>query len=118
MIKLCTLLFFALLSSSLAGSPLQQRAEAGDAESQVNLGLAYRDGTGVPQDEALAVEWFRKSAEQGHPRGQDNLGYMLLQGRGVERNGRGDWVRDPGSSHDQAQEAPIGFTHQHVSDHA
>lgn len=71
---------------------LLEKATAGDAEAQVDLGLAYRDGgelrdgSRVDKDEKEAVRWFRKSAEQGHPRGQDNLGYMLLSGRGVAKD--------------------------------
>jgi TPR repeat protein len=46
--------------------PLQEvgtKAEAGDADSQVELGLRYDKGEGVARDEAEAVEWYRKAAE-------------------------------------------------------
>ena len=43
-------------------------------------------GTGVPQDYAEAVNWFRKSAEQGSASGQIWLGNCYLQGKGVEQN--------------------------------
>jgi len=29
------------------------------------LGWAYQKGEGVPQDDAEAVKWYRKAAEQG-----------------------------------------------------
>lgn len=70
----------------MADHPLLGRAAEGDAEAQVHLGLAYRDGDGVPRDEAEAVRWFRLSADQGHPRGQDNLGFMLLRGWGIDQD--------------------------------
>ena len=44
---------------------LRARAEAGDATAQLDLGLMYGTGRGVPQDFAEAVGWYRKAAEQG-----------------------------------------------------
>ena len=44
---------------------LRQRAEQGFADAQASLGHMYENGQGVPQDDAEAVEWFRKAAEQG-----------------------------------------------------
>ena len=43
----------------------------------------YQRGRGVPQDDAEAVEWFRKSAMQGNRGGQNALGMMYESGRGV-----------------------------------
>ncbi|MBR4388959.1 MAG: SEL1-like repeat protein, partial [Prevotella sp.] len=34
------------------------------------MGLCYENGTGVAKDEAKAVEWYRKAAEQGDARAQ------------------------------------------------
>jgi TPR repeat protein len=42
------------------------KAEHGDAEAQYNLGILYHDGQGVPRDDAEAVKWYRKAAEQGN----------------------------------------------------
>ena len=64
----------------------QAAAEQGDAEAQFNLGVMYRDGEGVPQDEAEAVRWFRLAAEQGLAVGQSNLGLMYATGRGVPQD--------------------------------
>ena len=44
---------------------LRAKANAGHAAAQFNLGLAYDTGRGVPQDDAEAVSWFRKAADQG-----------------------------------------------------
>ena len=43
----------------------------------------YESGRGVPQNDAEAVEWFRKSAIQGNRGGQYALGKMYESGRGV-----------------------------------
>ena len=44
---------------------LEPLAKEGNAPAQFNLGVMYRDGQGVPQDDAQAAAWFRKAAEQG-----------------------------------------------------
>ena len=46
----------------------------------------YRDGKGVPENNAEAVKWFRKAAEQGEADAQSNLGRMYARGDGVSRD--------------------------------
>ena len=43
----------------------------------------YADGDGVPKDAVLAVKWFRRSAEQGLPEAQYNLGMKYFRGEGL-----------------------------------
>ena len=58
------------------------QAIMGDAEAQNNLGLAF-----VKEKNYVdAVYWFRKSAEQGDPVGQYNLGEAYHKGYGVRKN--------------------------------
>ena len=40
-------------------------AEQGYSMAQNNLGVCYRFGEWVKQDESEAVKWFRKAADQG-----------------------------------------------------
>jgi TPR repeat protein len=40
------------------------------------IGAMYYTGNAVPQDQKLAVSWFRKAAEQDHPDAQYALGLM------------------------------------------
>ena len=70
-------LIFTLLSASsvavvqLAGQqtkadqkPIEEvkaKAEAGDAESQLELGRRYDKGEDVAKDQVEAVKWFRKA---------------------------------------------------------
>ncbi len=54
-----------------------------DAQEQFELGDRYASGRGVPKDDAKAVEWFRKAAEQGSAAAQDVLGTAYSEGRGV-----------------------------------
>jgi TPR repeat protein len=66
---------------------LRPLAEQGVAGAQVNLGLMYENGSGVPQDYAEAVKWYRLAADQNHPRAQFLLGNMYANGRGVPQDG-------------------------------
>ena len=56
------------------------------AEAQHNLGSRYAEGRGVPRDDATAVQWYRKAAEQGHANAQYNLGFRYAKGRGVPQD--------------------------------
>ena len=40
-----------------------------------------RTGSGVEQDDATAVGWYRKAADQGDANAQYNLGVMYEKGR-------------------------------------
>ena len=53
-------------------------AEQGDANAQYNLGVMYRNGEGVPEDDRQAAFWYRKAAEQGDASAQNNLGLMYV----------------------------------------
>lgn len=61
-------------------------AEQGDAVSQYNLAQMYRNGQGVRQDYAQALNWYFKSAEQGYPDAQYALASMYESGQGVQQN--------------------------------
>ncbi len=47
---------------------------------------SYRTGHGVAKDLETAVTWYRLGAESGDPIAQLELGLMLLDGEGVERD--------------------------------
>ena len=65
---------------------LRAEANAGDAFSQYNLGVMYRDGDGVPRDYAQAAAWTRKAADQGLAVAQYNLGMIYATGQGVPKD--------------------------------
>lgn len=71
-----------------SGSPtsLPAIAAPSDAIAQYNLGVQFRDGTGVPKDPALAATLFRQAAEQGLGQAQANLGYLYATGSGVPQD--------------------------------
>lgn len=73
-------------SSAQDISQLQSQAKTGDPVAQLKLARAYGRGDGIPQDEDLAAQWYRKAAEQGNAEAQDSLGQFYLTGQGVEQN--------------------------------
>ena len=46
----------------------------------------YDIGSGVPENDAEAVSWYRLAAEQGLSAAQLNLGYSYANGEGVQQN--------------------------------
>jgi TPR repeat protein len=89
---------------------LTDKAAAGDVQSQVRLGLAYVTGDGVAHDDAEAVKWFRKAADQDDMLGERYLAEMYFKGRGVAADNAeaAKWLRlaagqdDPESEHNLA----------------
>jgi len=87
---LSLLLLAALALHSQATNPdiskLKSAAEAGDSSAQVALGRAHQNGQGVEENDAIAVDWYRKAALAGSSEGQNDLGVMYMNGWGVEKN--------------------------------
>jgi uncharacterized protein len=61
-------------------------AEQGDTDAQHNLGVMYKSGNGVVQDDAEAAKWYRLAAEQGNAQAQNSLGAMYYFGDGVVKD--------------------------------
>ena len=61
-------------------------AKKGNAEAQFRLGIMHDKGRGVPENDAEAIQWFRKAAAWGHVESQINLGVMHAQGQGVRQD--------------------------------
>jgi len=55
-------------------------AEKGDAMAQFNLAMLYHSGSGLPQNEAEAVKWYIKSAENGYIIAQEYLAVAYREG--------------------------------------
>src|SRR4029077_6828562 len=70
-------------------------AEQGNARAQALMGLAYRNGLGVPKNEQEAATWFQLAADQGEAVAQFHLGMMYATGRGVPQSftEAARWVR-------------------------
>jgi TPR repeat protein/S1-C subfamily serine protease len=61
-------------------------AVAGDSSAQVNVGLMYYHGQGVPQNYTEALRWYRMAAAQGNASARFNLGAMYYHGQGVPQD--------------------------------
>jgi uncharacterized protein len=98
--KASRLMFALLLASSVAVVQLaaqqtkddqkpigevKAKAEADDAESEVELGRRYDKGEGVVKDHTEAVKWYRKAAEQNYAVAQYSLGVCYINGEGVAK---------------------------------
>jgi hypothetical protein len=73
------------------------RAEQGDAEAQLQLGMRYAGGDGVIQNDKEAAKWFALAAKQGLAEAQYQYGLALLHGRGVVQDYRSafNWIEKP-----------------------
>ena len=96
------ILGLALLSAPIDAqvgiADIRARAERGDADAQLLLGVLYAEGRGVPQDEAEAARWYRLAAEsdeagavvgslgQGNADAQFSLGVLYAESRGVPQD--------------------------------
>ncbi len=62
-------------------------AANGDARANYNLGIMYREGLGVDQDDIEALTHFIAAAEDGHMLGNYTVGLAFLRGRGSDVDG-------------------------------
>lgn len=62
---------------------VEPRARIGDHNAQFLLGKLYEIGLGVPQDDELAVEWYRRAIEGDVPAAYNSLGVLVALGRGT-----------------------------------
>ncbi len=97
--------------SEVAFAQVQQKAMAGDAGAQFSLGVMYRDGQGVPKDEAKAAEWYQKAAAQGNVNAQYSLGWSYDRGEGVPKDKQQAvvWYRKAAEQGYAPAQASLGF---------
>lgn len=64
---------------------LLSKAEAGDADAQLNVGMyyLYYKTEEVERDTGKALEWLSKSATQGNPKAQTQLAYLYTKKGGM-----------------------------------
>ena len=128
--KASRLIFTLLLASSVAvvqlaaqqtnadQKPIEDvkaKAEAGDAESEVELGLRYEQGKGVAQDQVEAVKWYRKAAEQNLAAAQYNLGIRYEHGEGVAKDQveAVKWYRKAAEQNFAAAQSNLGICYEY-----
>src|SRR5260370_42490647 len=71
---------------------IKAAAEDGHPDQQCTLDLMYFFGEhGVAQNQAKAVFWWRKAAEQGYADGQHKLGSCYYNGDGLPKDAAEAW---------------------------
>lgn len=81
-------------------------AAKGDPDAQFNLGQAYKLGRGVPVDRAMAEEWYRKAAIQGHPQAEESYGLTLFENN--KRAQAAEWLQRAASRGEQRAQYVLG----------
>lgn len=61
-------------------------ADKGNSDGQLQLGGCYHYGLGTTQNLAIAAQCYRRSAEQTNYVAMKSLGYLLMNGLGVEKD--------------------------------
>ena len=56
------------------------------ADAMNMIGWMYKNGIGVEQDYALAMEWYEKAADLGNANAMNNIGWAYCHGIGVEQD--------------------------------
>jgi TPR repeat protein len=90
---------------------LRSLATKGNTKAQVNLGILYEEGRGVPQDYNEAVKWYRLAAEADSADAQFSLGAVTYYGQGVPRDYQeaAKWFRLAADHGDAAAQGSLGL---------
>ena len=93
---------------------LVAKAEAGDANSQFDLGIAYVNGIMGRTNFETAVKWIRCAAEQGLPEAQFALGAHYHRGQGVseDKEQAVAWYRRAALQGNAAAQFNLGYCYE------
>ena len=88
----------------------QPGADAGVADNQYAMAVAYLVGSGVPKDAQQALRWCRLAAAQDHPEALALLGAMYEEGNGVAADPRSaiDWYRKAAALDERGAQFELG----------
>ena len=86
----------------------------GDRTAQLQLGLMYDEGHGIPKQYHQAVRWYAVAASQGDPEAPFYLGRIYQDGRGGPRNyaRARQWYRV--AAHQGNQKAAVNLGSMHA----
>jgi TPR repeat protein len=74
------------IQSQNSTEPTSETTAINFAQAQYLLGLAYRDGNGIPLDNYLAIKSLETAANAGHSNAQLELGIIYKYGNGTTKN--------------------------------
>ena len=78
--------FLSLPAAEISSDVLATKARGGDIPAQYELALEYFFGRSRSVNLVLAVYWFRRAADAGHPEAQYNLARCYERGWGARRS--------------------------------
>lgn len=89
----------------------KQAAARGNIAAEVNIGMLYANGLGVPQDYAQAMSWYQQAAAQGNPRAEWSIGVLYARGLGVPQNAARalSWYLRAAAAGNHAAEYAVGL---------
>ena len=64
----------------------EKDANEGDAKALCEIGVCYRRGEGVEQNDTKAVEYYKSALAGGYLKAANNLGIMYAEGLGVKKD--------------------------------
>lgn len=84
-------------------------------EVAYTLGVMYDLGRGVAEDKAEAVRCYRRAAEQGHAKAQNNLGYAYDHGEAVaeDKAEAVKWYRKAAEHGNATAQFNLGYAYDH-----
>lgn len=88
---------------------LQQKGSAGDAQTQLLLGMLYQDGCGVvKRDSTLELNWYHKAADQANSLAENQIGSYYDNGAGHNQVEGFKWYRKAAEHGDAVAENNVG----------
>ncbi|HEX3091826.1 MAG TPA: tetratricopeptide repeat protein [Candidatus Angelobacter sp.] len=88
---------------------LQQKASAGDVQTQLLLGMLYQSGCGVvKRDSTLELNWYHKAADQGNSLAENQIGSYYDNGAGHNQAEGFKWYRKAADHGDAVAENNVG----------
>ena len=103
----------AALEMASNAEDLMRMADLGIPRAQHTLGVRYRDGQGVPQDDTEALRLWRAAAEQGYDESQAQLCDVYAEGQGVPQDDHeaADWCARAAENGDAQASYHLGTLH-------
>jgi TPR repeat protein len=86
-----------------------------DGRAQFYLGLMYRNGRGVPKDDAEAAKWYLKAAQNGRLIAEYNLALLYDDPKSPVYNQKQAliWYEDAAKRGDASAQVNLGFKYAH-----
>ena len=96
---------------------LIKKANAGEAEAQLQLAYHYTEGQGVKQSWKQALKWLRKAADNGHPSAQYELGTAYAKGENVSKNliAAHYWISQAAAQNDEYAQLQLSQLEQQMT---